>query len=148
MGLAPGDQAPDFSLKNQDGKVVKLSALKGKPVLLYFYPMDDTPGCTKEACNFRDEFEKFKAIGAVVLGVSKQDQKSHQEFKAKHHLPFDLLMDTDGDLAKAYGVGSYPGVGMLKRQSVLISGNGKILKVYKDVDPDTHAAEVLKDLRK
>ena len=148
LGLTPGQQAPDFSIKNQDGKVIRLSEFKGKPVLLYFYPKDDTPGCTKEACNFRDEFSKFKSAGAVVLGISKQDEKSHQEFKSKHHLPFDLLIDSDGALAKSYGVDSYPGVGLLKRQSVLIAANGKILKVYKDVDPDTHASEVLRDLQK
>src|SRR4051794_13306845 len=81
IALEPGQQAPDFSAKNQDGKTIKLSELKGKPVLLYFYPKDDTPGCTKEACSFRDEYSKFKSKGAVVLGVSAQDEKSHQKFR-------------------------------------------------------------------
>ena len=146
MGLAPGDLAPDFSAKNQDGKALKLSEFRGKPVLLYFYPKDDTPGCTKEACSFRDEFAKVKKTGAVILGISRQDEKSHQAFRAKYHLPFDLLVDEDGGLAAAYGVGAYPIVGLLKRQSVLIGPDGKIFRFYRDVNPSTHTAEVLKDL--
>src|SRR5262249_44093920 len=113
----------------------------------YFYPKDDTPGCTKEACNFRDEFSKFKKMGAVVLGVSRQDEKSHQAFKQKYSLPFDLLVDKDGSLAKAYGVTVIPAVGIHMRQSVLIAPDGKVAKFYPSVDPKTHTDEVLKDLQ-
>src|SRR3954465_10532303 len=110
-GPAPGTQAPDVSAPNQDGKVVKLSALRGRPVLLYFYPKDDTPGCTKEACSLRDDFARFQKAGAVILGVSRQDAASHQAFKAKYHLPFDLLVDADGSFAQALGVQTMPIVG-------------------------------------
>jgi peroxiredoxin Q/BCP len=146
--LAPGDPAPDFSAKNQDGKTIKLSDYSGKPVLIYFYPKDETPGCTKEACSFRDEFSKFEKKGAVVLGVSTQDEKSHQEFKAKNHLPFDLLVDTDGTLAEQFGIHKYPLVGLLKRESVLVGPDRKVVAVYKDVDPAKHTAQVLADLDK
>jgi peroxiredoxin Q/BCP len=146
FSLEPGQKAPDFSAKNQDGKVVKLSDLKGKPILMYFYPKDDTPGCTKEACNFRDEYSKFKQQGAVILGVSRQDEKSHQAFRSKYSIPFDLLIDADGSLAKAYGVTVVPGVGFHMRQSILIGPDGKVAKWYPSVNPATHTAEVLKDL--
>ena len=146
LGLAPGDPAPDFAAKNQDGKIVHLSDFHGKPVLLYFYPKDDTPGCTKEACTFRDEYSKFQSLGAVILGISRQDQKSHQAFRAKYHLPFDLLTDTDGSLAKSYGVELMPIIGYHKRQSALISPDGKLIQFYPDVSPATHSAQVLKDL--
>ena len=147
LGLTSGDLAPDFAVKNQDGKVVHMSDFSGKPVVMYFYPKDDTPGCTKEACSFRDEFTKFKKLGAVVLGVSRQDEKSHQAFKAKHKLPFDLLVDGDGSLAKAYGVDSLMGLSIDARQSILIGADGKVVKFYGKVDPKTHTEEVLKDLQ-
>src|SRR6185369_13724231 len=108
FSLQAGQPAPDFSVKNQDGKVVSLTELQGKPVLMYFYPKDDTPGCTKEACNFRDEYSKFKQLGAVILGVSRQDEKSHQAFRSKYSIPFDLLIDNDGSLAKAFGITMVP----------------------------------------
>jgi peroxiredoxin Q/BCP len=147
LGLSKGDKAPEFSSKNQDGKVVHLSDFSGKPVILYFYPKDDTPGCTKEACAFRDEYSKIKNQGAVVLGVSRQDEQSHRAFRAKHHLPFDLLSDGEGKLAALYGVESMPVVGYLKRQSVLIGADGKVIRFYPDVNPGTHTAEVLHDLQ-
>ena len=146
LGLAPGEKAPDFSAPNQDGKAIKLSSFKGKPVLLYFYPKDDTPGCTKEACTLRDEFAKFKKQGAVVLGVSRQDAKSHSAFKNKYHLPFDLLVDQNGDIAKAYGVHMMPVVGLHQRESVLLDKNQNVIRFYPDVNPAEHANEVLKDL--
>jgi peroxiredoxin Q/BCP len=146
VALEPGQPAPDFAAKNQDGKTIKLSELKGKPVLMYFYPKDDTPGCTKEACSFRDEYSKFQKMGAVVLGVSAQDEKSHQKFREKYHLPFDLLVDKDGSLAKAYGVTMMPGIGIHMRQSALIAPDGKFAKFYSSVNPSTHTAEVLHDL--
>ncbi len=146
LALSAGALAPNFSTKNQDGKTVSLSDFAGKPILLYFYPKDETPGCTKEACQFRDQFAEFKKQGAVVLGLSRQDEESHKKFSAKYHLPFDLLVDKDGAIAKAYGVGKFPVVGLLKRQSVLISKDGHVIKFYEDVDPEKHPAEVLKDL--
>ena len=142
--LEPGVAVPEFSAPNQDGKPVKLSDFKGSPVLLYFYPKDETPGCTKQACSLRDEFAEFKKLGAVVLGVSRQDQASHQEFKKKHKLPFDLLVDADGKIAEKLGVGTMPLIGFHKRQSVIVGKDGKLLKFMGDVDPDTHTAEVLK----
>lgn len=150
LGLSSGDRAPDFKASNQDGKIIQLSSLLGKPVLIYFYPKDDTPGCTKEACQFRDEYSKFKKLGAVVLGVSSQDSKSHQNFRLKHQLPFDLLVDKDGSIAEKYGIKrtSILGYHFLSRQSVLIGTDGKISKFYSEVDPNTHAKEVLVDLEK
>ena len=141
--LAPGTPVPDVAAVNQDGKVVKLSQYKGKPVLLYFYPKDDTPGCTKEACSLRDDYARFQKAGAVILGVSRQDSKSHQEFRAKYHLPFDLLTDTDGKFAEAMGVETLPVVGFHKRQSLLIGADGKVVKFFDAVEPTTHSAEVL-----
>lgn len=148
MGLTSGDVAPDFSAKNQDEKVVSLSKLKGAPVLLFFYPKDDTPGCTQEACSFRDHYAKFKSLGVTVLGISKQDAKSHREFREKHHLPFDLLTDTGGKVAQAFGVKEMPIIGYHHRQSVLIGADGKVIRFYPDVNPATHTQEVLKDLQK
>jgi peroxiredoxin Q/BCP len=146
FALSVGALAPNFSAKNQKGETKRLSDFAGKPVLLYFYPKDETPGCTKEACQFRDHYKEFKNQGAVILGLSRQDEKSHKEFSEKHSLPFDLLVDKDGTIAKAYGVGKYPVLGLFKRQSVLIGKDGHVIKFYEDVDPEKHAEEVLKDL--
>src|SRR6185437_12963701 len=145
-GLASGEQAPDFATKNQDGKVLHLGDFKGNYLLLYFYPKDDTPGCTKEACKFRDGFDLLKRHNVTVLGVSKQSEQSHRSFKKEYKLPFDLLVDEDGKLASAYGIATIPVVGYFKRESVLISPSGKVLKIYKDVDPDAHASQVLMDV--
>lgn len=140
------EKAPEFALRNQEGKTVKLSELAGKPVLIFFYPKDETPGCTKEACTIRDTFQEFQRKGAVVLGVSTQDEKSHQQFKAKHKLPFDLLVDNDGKMAASYGVKMIPGTALLERKSILIGPDGTIAKRYEQVDPTSHAKEVLADL--
>ena len=148
LGLSSGDLAPDFSLKNQNGKLIHLSDYKGKYVLVYFYPKDETPGCTKEACSLRDSFEAIKKMNTVILGVSRQDQKSHQEFIAKYKLPFDLLVDEDGKMGKSYGVGTYPLLGYFKRESVLIGPDGHVVQFYTDVDPSTHVQQVLADLKK
>ena len=148
MGLTSGDVAPDFSAKNQDGKDISFAKLKGAPVLLFFYPKDDTPGCTQEVCSFRDSFAKFKSLGVTVLGISKQDSQSHRAFREKHHLPFDLLTDTGGKLAQAFGVKEMPVIGYHHRQSVLIGADGKVIRFYADVNPATHTQEVLKDLQK
>ena len=146
LAVEPGTAAPPFFAKDQDGKTIQLADFKGQYVLLYFYPKDETPGCTKEACHLRDQFTEFKKKGIVILGVSVQDAKSHQQFIKKYHLPFSLLVDENGELAKKFGVGTYPVVGLLKRQSVLIGKDGRVLKFYADVNPDTHTAEVLKDV--
>lgn len=148
MGVAVGDKAPDIASKDQDGKLVRLSSYRGRFLLVYFYPKDDTPGCTKEACSLRDQFAQIKALDASVLGVSKQDEKSHQAFKAKHKLPFDLLVDTDGTVSGAFGVGNIPGTDLSKRQSFLIGPDGKILRTYPDVDPAKHSQEIIDDINK
>jgi peroxiredoxin Q/BCP len=145
-GLPLGAPVPDFSAPNQDGQTVRLSQFKGHPVLVYFYPKDGTSGCTKEACALRDRSERFVKAGAVILGISRQDAASHREFKAAQKLPFDLLTDADGSIAQALGVETYALVGIHKRQSVLIAADGTLLRFYGDVDPQTHADEVLADL--
>lgn len=148
LALAPGDRAPEFAAKNQDGKLVRSSDFKGKFVLIYFYPKDDTPGCTKEACKFRDEYARIKKLNAVVLGVSRQGEQSHREFRAKHRIPFDLLVDEDGSLAEKFGVGTIPILGWSKRKSVLLGPDGKMIRFYDDVDPDAHAQEVMGDIER
>lgn len=147
-GLPPGTQAPDVSAKNQDGKEVRLSDLKGKPVLLYFYPKDDTPGCTKQACVLRDAFDRYTEKGVVIFGVSKQGPESHFAFKKKHRLPFDLLADEDGKVAKAFDIATVPVFGWFKRQSVLLDADHKVVKFFDDVDPVKHADEVLAAVKK
>jgi peroxiredoxin Q/BCP len=151
MAMAAGSPAPNFTAKNQDGKEIHLNDFRGKYVLIYFYPKDETPGCTKEACDFRDRFGEIRKLNTVVLGVSRQDADSHKKFIAKHKLPFDLLVDTDGKIGETFGVGSMPVVGgvmgLSKRQSVLVSPEGKVLKFYETVDPKTHVEEVVKDIK-
>lgn len=146
MALAPGDK-PDFSAKNQDGKLIRSSDLKDHYVLVYFYPKDETPGCTKQACDLRDRYSEIKSLNTVVLGVSRQDAKSHRKFIDKHKLPFDLLVDTDGKVGEVMGVGSIPLVGFSRRSSVLLGPDGKVLKIYEDVDPKQHINLVLADLK-
>jgi peroxiredoxin Q/BCP len=146
LALAPGQPAPSFTLPNQDAKPVKLDDAKGHPVLLYFYPKDGTPGCTTEACMLRDNFVKFQKHGAVIYGISTQNEKSHVDFRKEQKLPFDLLVDAKGEVAKSYGVGFIPNTDLLERKSVLIGKDGKIAKVYDIVKPGEHATEVLKDL--
>jgi len=142
-GLDPGTAAPDVGALNQDGKTVKLSDFKGSPILLYFYPKDDTPGCTKEACALRDAYTRYQKQGIVILGVSKQDPASHKAFIEKHKLPFQLLADVDGDIAKAFDIKRVPLFGWYKRQSVLLDAGHKVVKFFDDVDPSKHADEVL-----
>ena len=149
--LQPGDKAPEFTSLNQDGEKVSLSDFKGKDVILYFYPRDDTPGCTKEACAFRDEFAEFKKQGAVVLGVSTDSAQSHAKFAAKHKLPFTLLADEDKQIVQAYGVWgqkSFMGRKYMGtfRVTFLIGGDGRIKQVWPLVKPAEHVAEVLKAL--
>ncbi len=143
-----GEPAPDFELKSDSGETVSLSSLKGKPVVLYFYPRDDTPGCTAQACAIRDAWGEFQAKGAVVLGVSPDDEASHVKFKEKYDLPFPLLADPDHKVAEAYGAwGERKNYGKtymgIKRSTFVIGPDGDVLKAIPKVDVQTHAADVL-----
>jgi len=142
--LTPGTQAPPFDVTAHTGEHVSLAGLRGKPVVLYFYPKDDTSGCTKEACEFRDAWQKFKDAGAVVLGVSTDDNASHVAFAEKYKLPFLLLPDSGGSIASAYGVPLR--LGMAKRVTFIIGRDGKIVNVFPDVTPTGHANEILSAL--
>ena len=143
-----GDQAPDFTLRSDAGTDVTLSSLRGRPVVLYFYPRDDTPGCTAQACGIRDAYGEFERAGAVVLGVSPDDERSHVKFKDKYELPFTLLADPDHSVAEEYGAWgekSYAGkkhVGV-KRATFVIDAEGNVKKVMHNVKPATHADDVL-----
>jgi peroxiredoxin Q/BCP len=146
--LKEGDKAPVFSTTNQNGEKVTLGDLKGKRVVLYFYPKDDTPGCTKEACSFRDADEVYRKKDIVVLGVSTDDEKSHQKFISKFQLPFDLLADTDRSIVEAYGVWGEKSMYGKKymgthRKTFLIDEKGKIAKIFEKVKVAEHADEVL-----
>jgi peroxiredoxin Q/BCP len=148
LKLKVGDPAPAFSAEANSGEIISLAGLQGKNVILYFYPKDDTPGCTKEACSFRDHFADFKAKGAVVLGVSPDAVKSHEKFAAKFKLPFTLLADADKKIAQAYGVWgekSFMGRKYLGvfRVTFLIGPDGRIRNIWPAVKPEEHAAEVL-----
>lgn len=144
--------APDFTLPDEEGILRTLSQYRGKRVLLYFYPKDDTPGCTKEACMISDVYRDFAALNIAVLGVSRDSSASHKRFKEKYHLPFTLLSDTSGDCVELYGAWqdksmfgrSFMGIA---RVSYLIDELGMIIKVYPDVNPATHALEILNDVR-
>ncbi len=146
--LEPGDKAPDFETTDQDGKPVSLKDFKGKKVVLYFYPKDDTPGCTKEACAFRDGFADYRKRGIEVLGVSADDEKSHKKFAKKFNLPFRLLADTERKIVKDYGAfGEKSLYGRLfkgiYRITYLIDEKGKIAAVWPKVKPDEHAHQIL-----
>lgn len=149
--LKEGVLAPDFELPDQEKVTHKLSDYRGKKVVLYFYPKDDTPGCTKEACSFRDSFGDFRKNGLVVLGVSKDSVASHAKFQEKYSLPFPLLSDTDTEVIKAYeawGPKKYMGkdyMGVL-RVTYVIDEEGRVLKAYEQVKPQDHAEEILRDI--
>ena len=148
LKLKEGDPAPDFSAATNGGGKISLSDYKGQNVILYFYPKDDTPGCTKEACAFRDGFAEFKKRGAVILGVSTDSTKAHDKFVEKFKLPFPLLADEDKKIVEAYGVwGEKKFMGRkymgTHRVTFLIGGDGRIKKIWPQVKPDEHAAEVL-----
>ncbi len=149
--IQAGVKAPDFSLKSDAGDTVKLSGLKGKKVVLYFYPKDDTPGCTKEACSFRDGFSEIMKRGAVVLGVSGDSVESHKKFKEKFHLNFPLLSDEEKKVLNAYGVWKQKSLYGRKfmgieRTTFVIDEAGKIKKVFPKVKVDGHYNEVLEEL--
>jgi thioredoxin-dependent peroxiredoxin len=146
-----GQEAPDFELASDAGERVRLSQFRGQPVVLYFYPKDDTPGCTAQACGIRDSYDDFEQRGAVVLGVSPDEESSHVKFKQKYGLPFTLLADPNHEVAEQYGVWgerkymgkTYMGV---ERSTFLIDEDGRIAKVMRRVKPDTHAERVLEAL--
>ena len=148
MYLQEGTTAPDFKLPDEKGKEHQLNEYQGGYVLLYFYPKDDTPGCTTEACNFRDDYSQYQEANVTILGVSPDSPESHQKFKAKHQLPFTLVADEDQAVCELYGVWGpkksfgkeYQGV---HRTTYLINPEGKIYKVFKNVSPASHSAEVL-----
>ncbi len=145
-----GQFAPPFSTQMVAGDQqtpVSLADFHGRKVILYFYPKDDTPGCTKEACAFRDGYARFQNAGLVVLGCSIDSSDSHKEFIKKYSLPFSLLLDPDRKIASAYGAANgIPILGLDRRVTYVIDENGKVLKVYPNVDPSTHAIEILNDL--
>lgn len=152
MSLNVGDKAPSFKLKNQDAKVISLADLKGKPIVLYFYPKDDTPGCTKEACNFRDEFPKFGKMKAEIIGVSIDSVESHKKFADKYKLPFNLLADDKKEVVEKYGVWQeksmygkkYMGI---VRTTFIIDSAGKIHKIFPKVKVEEHNNEVMEALK-
>jgi peroxiredoxin Q/BCP len=145
---AVGEAAPDFRLQDQNGDWHQLDDYKGQWLAVYFYPKDDTPGCTTEACNFRDNIYVFRRLGAEVVGISLDDVESHKEFATKYKLPFNLLADTEGTTVQAYGVMRDMLVTkMARRESFLIDPEGRIAKHYAKVDPDTHTDEVITDLK-
>ncbi|MGF1539563.1 MAG: peroxiredoxin [Pleurocapsa sp.] len=140
MALAVGTNAPAFTTIDDEGNTVSLSDFAGKIVVLYFYPKDDTPGCTKQAQSFRDNYAEYQGKDMVVLGISMDDQASHKQFKEKYGLPFTLLVDSDGAITKAYDV---DGGGYAKRVTYIIDGEGKITRVDSNVNTSTHAQDVL-----
>jgi peroxiredoxin Q/BCP len=149
--IEEGKPAPDFELTSDSGEPVRLSSLRGKPVVLYFYPKDDTPGCTAQACGIRDVYGEFERAGAVVLGVSPDDEASHVKFKSKYDLPFTLLADPAHEVAEEYGVWgerrnygkTYMGI---ERSTFIIDADGNVARVMRRVNPKTHADEVLEAL--
>lgn len=151
MALEVGDRAPDFSLPDTHGNIVNLADFHGKRVILYFYPRDNTPGCIKEACGFRDAYDDYQAQDLVILGVSTDDAKSHEKFVKKHNLPFPLLTDEGGKVAETYnsfGLKKFMGkeyLGII-RNTFVISPDGTIEKIYLKVKPEVHSAQILADL--
>jgi peroxiredoxin Q/BCP len=150
--LVVGEKAPDVVLPDESGTQVNVKSFKGAPVVLYFYPKDDTPGCTKEACNFRDSITRIRKAGAVLLGVSLDRPDSHRKFIGKYHLPFSLLCDEDARVSKAYGV--YKEKNMygkkywgIERSTFVIDGNGAIKAIFRKVQVDGHVDEVVAALR-
>lgn len=149
MSLKPGDKAPIFEGKDQDGNTVKLSDFKGNNLVIYFYPKDDTPGCTAQACNLRDNYHALKKAGYEILGVSADDEKSHRKFIAKYDLPFRLIADTDKKINEAFGVWKEKSMYGKKymgtvRTTFVIDGNGKIKEIIEKVDTGEHTSQIIK----
>jgi len=146
-GISAGDMAPEFSLVDQQEQTHRLTDYRGRWLVLYFYPKDDTPGCTKEACSLRDEFAAFRQLDVAVLGVSLDDTGSHEAFATKYRLPFPLLSDTGGKVAKAYGsLGGFGPVRYAKRHTFIIGPDGLIARVWRKVNPANHGGELLEAL--
>ncbi|MEX2030241.1 MAG: thioredoxin-dependent thiol peroxidase [Anaerolineales bacterium] len=148
----PGSRAPDFEMLDHEGKPVRLSQFLGKTVVLYFYPKDDTPGCTREACSFRDDTARYRKEGAVILGVSPDPPQSHSRFREKFHLTFPLLADEDHKVSRAYGVwGKKKFIGReymgLKRTTFIVDPQGKVRRVFEGVRTEGHSQEVLNSLQ-
>ena len=149
--IAEGQPAPDFTLTSDSGETVRLRDLRGRPVVLYFYPKDDTPGCTKEACEFRDAYDEFRARGVEILGVSPDTEASHARFRSKHALPFTLLADPEHEAAERYGVWTersmygrkFMGI---KRSTFVIDADGNVVKAMLGIRPAGHAVQVLESL--
>ncbi len=141
MKVKEGDRFPDFSVNDDEGNNVTLDAIKGKTTVIYFYPKDDTPGCTKEACNFRDDLEKFKTCGVPIYGVSVDSLESHKKFKKKYNLDFPLLSDNEKKLVEELGIKSI--IGNAKRVTFVLDADGKIIKIYPNVSPDKHSKELI-----
>ncbi|CAM8429301.1 Bcp Peroxiredoxin [Candidatus Methylopumilus universalis] len=146
--LKIGDDAPTFTLPDSQGNQVNLSNYTGKWLVLYFYPKDDTPGCTTEACHFRDDFKFLESLGAKVVGVSIDDSFSHKKFAEKYNLPFPLLSDSSGEVASRYGaLNNFLVVKLAKRYTYLINPQGKIAKIYLSIDTSKHSQEIIEDLK-
>ncbi len=145
--LKPGDPAPAFELRDQHGKMHHLSDYQGQWLVLYFYPKDDTPGCTSEACEFRDDFMTLQGMDVRLLGVSLDDVKSHKEFAEKYHLPFPLLSDRTGEVARVYGsLWKLGPIRFARRHTFIIDPQGELAKIYRSVAPKTHSDQVIGDL--
>lgn len=144
--LAAGAVAPNFAATDASGHAVQLADKHGTPTVVYFYPKDETPGCTKEACAFRDAWEKLEAAHVTVFGISRDTLESHALFREKFKLPFPLAADADGSISRAYGVPST--LGMSDRVTFLVGGDGRVAKVYPSVDPAVHVTELLQDVGK
>ena len=146
--LKIGDDAPTFALPDSQGNQVNLTDYKGKWLVLYFYPKDDTPGCTTEACHFRDDFKFLESLGAKVVGVSIDDSFSHKKFAEKYNLPFPLLSDSSGEVASRYGaLNNFLVIKLAKRYTYLINPQGKIAKIYLSIDTSKHSQEIIEDLK-
>ena len=146
--LAVNSLAPKFTLIDQESKTHSLADYRGRWVILYFYPKDDTPGCTTEACNFRDDLPALRALNVQILGISLDDTKSHAQFAEKYKLPFPLLADTDGNVAHAYGsLWSIGPLRIAKRYTFVIDPEGRIAKIYRDVKPASHSRELQRDIK-
>jgi peroxiredoxin Q/BCP len=147
--ITVGHPPPAFTMTASDGTTIDIAALKGKPIVLYFYPKDETPGCTTEACSFRDEWDKIQKSGVVLVGISADTDESHRAFAAHHNLPFHLVSDTSLSIAKKFGVETKATekFGTIEmRQTIVIGKDGNVLKIYRNVDPTKHAAEIEGDL--
>ena len=144
--IEEGKPAPDFELESDSGETVKLSELRGKPVVLYFYPKDDTPGCTRQACGIRDAWSEFEQAGAEVFGISADTVASHERFKAKYSLPFPLLADPEHRLGESYDV-AQEGKNSYERSTFVIDADGNVARILRRVNPDEHADQVLAALR-